>query len=868
MDYYQMTVEDTAVKLATDLKTGLTNNEALRRLAETGENKLTVQKTKSLFIRFLGQFKDVMILILMAAVAASFLIAFTEGNAKNFIEPVLILLIVIFNAVMGVMQENKAEKALEALKKLSTPRCRVLRDGHEEIINSAHLVPGDIIFVEAGDYIPADSRVISCSLAKCDESALTGESLPSEKNASPISEENIPMGDRTNMLYSGCSLTYGRASAVVCATGMDTEMGRIADLLTPDAPSRTPLSVRLSRLGKTLGFLALCACLVIFFIGMQNGIPALEIFMTSISLAVSAIPEGLPAIVTIVLSLGVERMAKKNAVIRHLPAVETLGSASVICSDKTGTLTQNRMTLMKTYTEAGKNIEAVTAHASADTQKLLQYAALCCNGTVSTVKNSTVHIGDPTETAIVFAAQKCGLIKEKLNERYPRLLELPFDSERKRMTTVCRIGDENVVIVKGAFDIIENLCSEGDMKAAKEANKKMSSTALRVLAVAYKTVDEVSENTPADELECRLCFLGLLGMMDPPRPEALKAVALCKKAGIRPVMITGDHIITACAVAKELGILTGEQKAVTGKELDTLSEARLAEELEQYSVYARVSPEHKIRIVKAWQAKGHVVAMTGDGVNDAPALKTADIGCAMGITGTQVAKNASDMTLTDDNFATIVEAVREGRGIYANIKKVVAFLIGTNIGEVITVFTAMFLWHKTPLLSIHLLWMNLVTDSLPAISLGLEPIEAAVMNEQPKPRSEGIFAHGLGIQVILQGILFGLLALTAFVMGEKQTGTLEGARTMAFMVLSLSQIVQSYNMRSGKSLFAIGPFTNKSLNISAGISVLLIALILLTPVNGLFGLVLLPSKLYLTALGLIFVPFIVMELAKYMRLIR
>ncbi|MCM1466604.1 MAG: cation-translocating P-type ATPase [Alistipes sp.] len=868
MDYYQMTVEDTAVKLATDPKTGLTNNEALKRLAETGENKLTGQKTKSLFIRFLGQFKDVMILILMAAAAASFFIAFMEGNAKNFIEPVLILLIVIFNAIMGVMQENKAEKALEALKKLSTPRCRVLRDGHEEIINSAHLVPGDIIFVEAGDYIPADSRILSCSLAKCDESALTGESLPAEKNASPISEENIPVGDRTNMLYSGCSLTYGRASAVVCATGMDTEMGRIAGLLTPDTPSRTPLSVRLSRLGKTLGFLALCACLVIFFIGMQNGIPALEIFMTSISLAVSAIPEGLPAIVTIVLSLGVERMAKKNAVIRHLPAVETLGSASVICSDKTGTLTQNRMTLMKTYTEAGKNIEAVTAHASADMQKLLQYASLCCNGTVSTVKNSTVHIGDPTETAIVFAAQKCGLVKEKLNEKYPRLLELPFDSERKRMTTVCRIEDENVVIVKGAFDIIENLCSEGDMKAAREANKKMSSTALRVLAVAYKTVDEVSEDTPADELECRLHFLGLLGMMDPPRPEALKAVALCKKAGIRPIMITGDHIITACAVAKELGILTGEQKAVTGKELDTLSDARLAEALEQYSVYARVSPEHKIRIVKAWQAKGHVVAMTGDGVNDAPALKTADIGCAMGITGTQVAKNASDMTLTDDNFATIVEAVREGRGIYANIKKVVAFLIGTNIGEVITVFAAMFLWHKTPLLSIHLLWMNLVTDSLPAISLGLEPIEAAVMNEQPKPRSEGIFAHGLGIQVILQGILFGLLALTAFVMGEKQTGTLEGARTMAFMVLSLSQIVQSYNMRSGKSLFAIGPFTNKSLNISAGISVLLIALILLTPVNGLFGLVFLSSRLYLTALGLIFIPFIVMELAKYMRLIR
>ena len=401
MDYYQMTVEDTAAKLATDVQTGLTNNEALKRLAETGENKLTEQKPKSLFLRFLGQFKDVMIVILMIAAIASFIIAFTEGNAENFIEPVLILLIVIINAVMGVMQENKAEKALESLKKLSTPRCRVLRDSHEEIINSAHLVPGDIIFVEEGDYIPADSRIISCSLAKCDESALTGESLPSEKITSPVSEENIPVGDRINMLYSGCSLTYGRASAIVCATGMDTEMGKIAGLLTPDTPSGTPLSIRLSRLGKVLGFLALCACLVIFFIGMQNGIPALEIFMTSISLAVSAIPEGLPAIVTIVLSLGVERMAKKNAIIRHLPAVETLGSASVICSDKTGTLTQNRMTLMKAYTETGRTIEAVTAHVSADLQKLLQYATLCCNGTVSTVKNTTTHIGDPTETAIV-----------------------------------------------------------------------------------------------------------------------------------------------------------------------------------------------------------------------------------------------------------------------------------------------------------------------------------------------------------------------------------------------------------------------------------------------------------------------------------
>lgn len=863
-----MTIEDTAAKLAADLKTGLTNNEALRRLAETGENKLAEPKSKGLFSKFLRQFKDVMIIILLTAAAASFIIAFTEGSTKDFIEPVLILLIVIINAVMGVMQENKAQKALESLKKLTSPRCRVLRDGHEEIINSAHLVPGDIIFVEAGDFVPADSRIISCASLKSDESALTGESLPSEKNASPIAEENVPIGDRTNMLFSGCSLTYGRASAIVTATGMDTEMGKIADMLKDHSSSKTPLSIKLARLGRILGLLALSACLVIFFIGLGNGIPALEIFMTSISLAVSAIPEGLPAIVTIILSLGVERMAKKNAVIRRLPAVETLGSASVICSDKTGTLTQNRMTLMKAYTETGRSIEAVTAHVSKDLQKLLEYAVLCCNGTIASNGNNTVHIGDPTETAIVFAAHKCGMVKEKLNEQYPRLYELPFDSERKRMTAVCRINDENVVIVKGAFDIIQNLCSAGDMKAAREANRKLSSTALRVLAVAYKTIDEIPDNDASDILECQLHFLGLLGMIDPPRPEALKAVSLCKKAGIRPIMITGDHVITASAIAKELGILGREQKAITGKELDMLSDTKLSEQLETYSVYARVSPENKIRIVKAWQEKGHVVAMTGDGVNDAPALKAADIGCAMGITGTEVAKNAADMTLTDDNFATIVEAVREGRGIYANIKKAAAFLIGTNIGEVITVFTAMLLWHKTPLLSMQLLWINLVTDSLPAISLGLEAVEMSVMREPPKPKSEGIFAHGLGIQVLLQGIMFGLLSLAAFIIGQNQTGTLGGGQTMTFTVLSLSQVIQAYNMRSRKSLFAIGFFTNKHLNIAAGISILSILAILFTPFHAAFGLILLPSKLYLTALGLIFVPLIVMELSKYLRLLQ
>lgn len=868
MDYYQMTIEETAAKLAADLQNGLDSNEALRRLAETGENKLAEQKSKTFLTGFFEQFKDVMIVILLIAAVISFIIALSEGNTEDFFEPVLILLIVIINAVMGVMQQSKAQKALESLKKLSAPHCRVLRSGHEEIIDSSHLVPGDIIFVEAGDFIPADSRLISCVSLKSDESALTGESLPSEKKCSAIPRENVPLGDRFNMLFSGCSITYGSASAIVCATGMDTEMGKIAGMLKEENSSKTPLSVKLARLGKLLGFLALTACLVIFILGVMNGIPVLEIFMTSVSLAVSAIPEGLPAIVTIVLSLGVERMVKKHAIIRHLPAVETLGSASVICSDKTGTLTQNRMTLMKAYTEAGRTIEAVTAQASRNLQKLLEYATLCCNGSVSFKDNTAVHIGDPTETAIVFAAHKCNIFKEKLNEQYPRLLELPFDSGRKLMTTVCRMNDENVVIVKGAFDVLQNLCITGDMKEAETANRKMSSSALRILAVAYKTIDEIPADASSGFLECELHFLGLLGMIDPPRPEALKAVSLCKKAGIRPIMITGDHVITASAIAKDLGILGREQKAITGKELDTLSDTKLMENLENYSVYARVSPENKIRIVKAWQEKGHVVAMTGDGVNDAPALKAADIGCAMGITGTDVAKNAADMTLTDDNFATIVEAVREGRGIYSNIRKVAVFLIGTNIGEVITVFTAMILWRKTPLLSMQLLWINLVTDSLPAISLGMEPVEKSVMEEKPKSKKEGIFAHGLGIQVFLQGVMFGLLALTAFRIGEKQTGTLAGGQTLAFMVLAFSQVVQAYNMRSKKSLFAIGIFTNRSLNIAVAVSILLLLLVLFTPLNIPFGLVLLPPKLYLTGLGLIFVPVIVMELSKYLGLLR
>ena len=650
---------------------------------------------------------------------------------------------------------------------------------------------------------------------------------------------------------------------------MNTEMGKIAGLLEGEEEGQTPLQQKLAQLGKYLGFVALAACAVIFVVGLVNGINVLEIFMTAVSLAVSAIPEGLPAIVTIVLAIGVQRMVKKNALIRRLPAVETLGSASVICSDKTGTLTQNRMTLVKLWVEGEQELEAVSTSNTQAARELLRYGALCCDGSVVYKEDGTEqHIGDPTETSILVAAHKNGMEQDELNRQYPRLAELPFDSDRKLMTSVNQIDGKIVAIVKGAFDMMAARCVSGDLEAAKEKNDEMSRGALRVLAVDYKILEKAPEDPTSEELENGLTLLGLVGMIDPPRPEAKAAVATCRQAGIKPVMITGDHVVTASAIAKELGILGDGDKAITGAQLDAMTEEQLDQEVEHISVYARVSPENKIRIVKAWQRKGQVVSMTGDGVNDAPALKAADIGCAMGITGTDVAKGAADMTLTDDNFATIVDAVREGRGIYANIKKVVGFLLGTNIGEVLTVFFAMILWHKTPLLSMQLLWINLVTDSLPAISLGMEAVEADVMDHKPKPKSEGIFAHGLGIQVVLQGCMFALLTLAAFVLGQRFGGSLEAGQTMAFMVLALTQIVQSFNMRSQRSLFAIGPFSNKKLNGAALLSLALVCLVLFTPVRIAFGLVLLPAWLYLVGLGLILVPLPVMELAKAIGLVR
>lgn len=859
-------LKDTVDKLESDIDDGLSEEECKARLEKYGQNKLKEKKQKGLFIKFLEQFKDVMIIILLIAAVISFVVAIIEKDANEFIEPTLILLIVILNAILGVFQENKAEKALKALANMSAPSARVVRGGKEMIIPSSEVVPGDIIKLEAGDFVPADAMLIESVNLKSEESALTGESVPVEKDANALVNENAPIAERVNMVFSGCSITYGNAKAIVVNTGMNTEMGKIASLLEGEKQGKTPLQQKLAQLGKYLGIIALVACAIIFVVGVLNDLKIIDVFMTAVSLAVSAIPEGLPAIVTIVLSIGVQRMVKKNAIIRRLPAVETLGSASIICSDKTGTLTQNRMTLVKTYTDAIKDF---TLKSDENVTRLLNYATLCSDGNILVEGQDIKHIGDPTETAIILGSYKLGYSKEQLNELYPRLGELPFDSDRKLMSTINKIDGKNIVIVKGAFDELANSCDTIDIKKVEQANLEMSQNALRVIAVAYKEIKDIPSHLTSEEIENHLTFLGLIGMIDPPRPEAKEAVKVCLEAGIKPIMITGDHIVTASAIAKELGILQEGDKAITGKELDALSEEELDKVVGEISVYARVSPENKIRIVKAWQKKGKVVAMTGDGVNDAPALKAADIGCAMGITGTDVAKNSADMTLTDDNFSTIVEAVKEGRGIYANIKKVVGFLLGTNIGEIVLVFLAMIIWHQSPLLSMQLLWINLITDSLPAIALGMEAVEKDVMSHKPKPKNESLFANGYGIRIILQGLMFGGLALAGFVIGRNITGTVDGGRTLAFMTLALSQTLHAYNMRSEHSLFKIGFFTNKKLNYVILISLALIAFVMFVPgVITAFGMVYLPYYGYLIGIALAIVPLFVMEISKAIGLIK
>lgn len=863
MQWFSASHDEIKETLKTDFEVGLTTQQVQQAMDTYGRNELRGAKPKTLLQRFFAQFADFMVIILIIAAIISLVLAFTSSEG-DFVDPIIIMAIVILNAIMGVAQESKAEKALDALKQMSAPHAKVIRDGSTQVIDAALLVPGDIVLLEAGDFIPADGRIITASSLKCEESALTGESLPVEKRPDAVVPEAAPLGDRLNMVYTGCSVTYGHGVYVVTGTGMTTEMGRIAGLLSGESEGSTPLQKKLSTLGKYLGILALVICALIFLLGLFTKQPIVPMFMTAVSLAVAAIPEGLPAIVTVVLAMGVSKMVKENAIVRRLPAVETLGSASIICSDKTGTLTQNKMTLTKAWI-GGSGFEEITDHCTSPVVSLLRLSSLCCDASIQYEGDSVRTIGDPTEVAIVAAAEWNGQNKAELTVAYPRVAELPFDSDRKLMTTVNVIGGKPVAIVKGAFDVISKHCVDIPLEEAQKANDEMASQALRVLGVAFKNLETVPALADPAELEEGLTFLGLLGMIDPPRPESKQAVATCIRAGIKPIMITGDHVVTARAIAKDLGILKEESEAITGAELAKLSDEELSANIRSYSVYARVSPEDKIRIVKAWQNAGEIVSMTGDGVNDAPALKAADIGCAMGITGTDVAKGAADMILTDDNFTTIVVAVREGRGIYDNIKKCVQFLLSCNLAEIMVVLVAMLLGWGTPLLAIQLLLINLVTDGLPALALGMEKAEPDIMERKPKPKNEGLFAQHMWLHTLLQGAMLAVLTLVGYWFGRFHLvgGTVSTGQTMAFLVLAVSQLFHVFNIKSSHSVFSKKVFENRYLIGAFFVSFAITALVaFLPPLAGIFKLETLTGKLYGITLALSIAPIAVVEIVK------
>ncbi len=875
MHWHTLNIETIEKQLGTNAKNGIGSIEAQGRLKTYGENRLIEKKPRSFIRRFFAQLEDFMVIVLMIAAVVSILMQFLQPpEHREYIDSIIIFAIVLLNALLGVIQESKAEQSLSALKKMSSPQTKVIRDGRLLVLDSALVVPGDLCSIEAGDFIPADGRLVETASLRIEESALTGESLPVEKDATLVFDEETTLAERKNMAYSGTHVAYGRGILLVTGTGMQTATGKIADLLQSEVEQQTPLQARLVWLGKRLGILALIICSIVFALGIYQKRDFLEMFMTSVALAVAAIPEGLPAIVTIVLALGVQRMAGKHSIVRKLPAVETLGSASVICSDKTGTLTQNRMTLVKAYVDEITDLNP-------DNQKirrLIQLASLCCDAKIETdEKGNQVSIGDPTEIAIVAATAIYQDSKQDLVQKYPRLGEIPFDSDRKLMSSLHEIDGRLTLIVKGAPDILLSLCSLENSTPAQDANMKMAGEALRVLAVAIKHLDAMPTEFSPEALERDLTFIGLVGMIDPPRPEAKKAVATCKHAGIRTVMITGDNVGTASAIARELGILEHSHEATTGAMVTKMNDDELFEKIRNFRVFARVTPEDKIRIVKAWQRTGAVVAMTGDGVNDAPALKAADIGCAMGITGTDVAKGAADMVLTDDNFATIVLAVKEGRGIYANIQRSIQFLLGSNLSEIFTVFFAMLLGWGTPLLALHILWINLVTDSLPALALGVEPISEHIMNEKPRPKNEGLFSRSRALTILFHGLMLGTLTLTAFCLGafgiiapppgiSASVGFgppfLQVGQSMAFAVLAISQLFHAFNNRSNFSIFKIGLFSNKSMLYAFIVSLLLMIAVLIPPLSAAFGVSPLSPAHWIAIFALSIAPIIIVELQK------
>ena len=891
--WFNLSINETKNVLQTDLENGLTDEQVSKNREEYGYNELKAKKKKSTLVKFLEQFKDFMIIVLIIAAIVSGAVGIAEG--EGITDTIIILIVVIVNAIIGVFQENKAEKSLEALQKLSSHAAKVIRNGSLQVIPSKELVPGDIVILDTGDYIPADLRIIECANLKVQESALTGESVPVEKSLDVINNEKAPLADRINMLFSSSLVTYGRGKGIVVETGMTTEVGKIAEIINETEENTTPLQNKLNGLGKILGIVALVICAFIFIIGIIYGKEPIHMFMTAVSLAVAAIPEGLAAVSTIVLAIGVQRMVKKNAIVKRLPAVETLGSASVICSDKTGTLTQNKMTVEKIFYNGNlydiDKIEQVD-----DDLKRLIYASMLCNDT--NVGENNELTGDPTETALIDMGFGLDFDPAKYEQK-PRINEIPFDSERKLMTTVHKENGKYIVYTKGGVDELLARCTsyqylseiktdlDNYKKEIIDNNESMAKEALRVLAMAYKKLDHKPTYDEMKNLEQDLIYIGMVGMIDPPREEAKLAVAKCKTAGIKTVMITGDHKITATAIAKKLGILEDELEAITGTELDNLSDEELEKNIRKYSVYARVSPEHKVRIVKAWQKQGEIVAMTGDGVNDAPALKNADIGCAMGMVGTDVAKEAADVILTDDNFATVVSAVEEGRRIYDNILKAIQFLLSSNVGEIIVLFIAIMItpllvrWFGIinitalePLLPIHILWINLVTDSLPALALAVDPASKDVMNRKPLKKSKGMFTKGMTYRVVYQGIMVGGLTLLAYILGLATPGIsdehtkLEIAQTMAFIVLALSELVHVFNVRNNKeSIFKTGIFNNNKLILATIVSSLLMFVILFLPaLRDIFSIAVLPTINIIEAILLVFSPIIIVELFKLLKI--
>ena len=857
--------EEVLRKLNTDEKQGLTEKEVQERQEKYGKNKLEEKKKESFIVKFIKQFNDFMIIILIIASIISAVVSKMQGE-NDYVDSIIIIGIVVFNALMGVIQEAKAEKSIEALKQMTPQLAKTIRNGKTVEVNAEELVKGDIIILDAGNFVPADCRILESHNLKIEESSLTGETQGAEKDADVICSKNAPLGDMKNMAFMASITVNGHGKAVVTDTGMNTKVGQIANMIIEDEAPQTPLQKKLGEVGKILGLACLAICVIIFVMGLIKHIEPVEMFMTSVGLAVAAIPEGLPAIVTIMLSIGVTKMAKKNSIIRKLPAVETLGSSSVICSDKTGTLTQNKMKVVDVRSQNKKFI--------------IELATLCTDCDINVESGVPQVTGEPTEKAIVEECINMGTVKNKLENFMPRINEIPFDSNRKMMTTIHKIGNKYRIITKGAPDVLLQKCTKQvDLITDKQNqynikikslenlkiqsdNRQMAQKALRVIAVAYKDVDTLPSKIDSQNIENNLTFVGLIGMIDPPREGVKEAVQVCKNSGIKTVMITGDHLETAKAIAKDLGILEQKDMAITGQELDKMSQNQLEKKIRDYSVFARVTPEHKVRIVKAWQKNGAVVAMTGDGVNDSPALKNADIGIAMGKNGTDVAKNAADIILTDDNFVTIVEAVKQGRNIYDNIKKAIHFLIATNIGEIVTIFMGLVLGLKSPLLAIQLLWINLVTDSLPAIALGLEKPEKDIMQRKPVDSKKGIFADGLWNKIIVEGIMIGVLTLVAFSIGNKYYG-LEVGRTMAFLSIGFLELIHSFNVKNEKSIFEAGLFENKYLVGSFVLGIFIQAIVVVVPTFAkVFEVVPLNLTQWIITVAISILPVPVIELQK------